>query len=165
MFLKLKEETRMKTQPFTVENARLVYKNFAGLEGDYNNAGDRNFHVVIEDHDYARELEAQRYNITWPKPNPDIKPEDDERNPTLKVKIKFADIYIVKSGTNGTGRPEKLEEQDWEMLDWMTPKQIDLTVKPYDYSDRYSTGTGITAYLQELVMVVELTELQEKYGF
>ncbi len=41
---------------FMVEDARLIFRNFAGKEGQYNREGDRNFAVILPD-DVAEQME------------------------------------------------------------------------------------------------------------
>ena len=56
----------------TMEGVRLMFRNFAGKEDQYNKEGDRNFAVAI-DETVARQMAEDGWNIKWLKPR-----EDDE---------------------------------------------------------------------------------------
>ena len=52
--------SRKATDNIISENARIIFRNFSGKEDKYNRAGDRNFCVIIEDHNDACLLYTSR---------------------------------------------------------------------------------------------------------
>ena len=71
-----------------VENAHIIWKNFAGEPGPYNRSGDRSFTVVFEDPQIAQELLAIGWNVRMKEP----KEEGDIPFYTLQVAVKY-DFY------------------------------------------------------------------------
>jgi len=47
---------------FMVEDARIIFRNFSGKEGQYNREGDRNFAVVIPS-DIADQIVLAGWNV------------------------------------------------------------------------------------------------------
>jgi hypothetical protein len=148
----------------TIEGARLLFRNFSGKEGDMNNAGDRNFNVVLDPEVVPRMLE-DGWNIKTLKG----KEEGDPDTYILKVKLKFKKptpevpeprqprVILVTS----RGRTQ-LGEEDVSVLDWAEIVNTDLIVSPYIWEMR--GNTGITAYVQDLFVTIQENELDLKYA-
>ena len=63
-----------------MEDARIVFRNFAGAEGMYNREGDRNFCVLLED-DLAADMKADGWNIKR------LKPREGEEQGTAYIQV------------------------------------------------------------------------------
>lgn len=157
----------MKAQAFTVEEARIGFKNFAGEVGPYNKDGKKDFALMIDNDELLNDLVEQGYNVKYPKPNPEINPEEDTRSPYLMIKVdRQVSPLVIKVDVNGAELSrQRVPNEETGMLDWLSPKTIDLVVRPYDYSDSgFTNGTGISAWLNEIVYVVEVSPLEAKYA-
>ena len=95
-----------------IDDARIIYRNFAGAPSKFNREGDRNFAVVIPDEEIANELIKEGWNV---KTKP---PRDDDDGPFmyLPVKVKFSDrgpnAYLASGN-----RLNKLDEDSIACLD------------------------------------------------
>ena len=68
-----------------LEGARIIFKNFRGEKGPYNESGVRTFSVVIDDLNYGEQLIAEGWAL---KP---LRNEDGEIDAyQLPVKINYA---------------------------------------------------------------------------
>lgn len=140
-----------------MEDMRIVFRNFAGKEGQYNREGDRNFAVLL-DSPTAEAMQNDGWNIKWLK----AREEGDEDQAYLSVSVKF-----------GKGRPPRivmitsrgrttLHEDECEILDWADIRTCDLIVRPYEWV--VNGKTGVKAYLQSIFVTIEEDALELKYA-
>ena len=139
----------------TIENARIIFRNFSGKEDRYNRAGDRNFCVVLTE-EVADDLVKDGWNVSWLEP----REEGDDRQAFLKVTVKFGKnpprIMVV------TERGKKsLDEDGVNLLDWAEINNVDLIIRPYDWD--INGKTGRTAYLNSIYVTIEEDPLEAKY--
>lgn len=141
-----------------IEDARIVFRNFAGREGMYNREGDRNFAVLLDD-DVAQMLADDGWNVKQLRP----REEGDAPQPYLSVTVGFKGRppTIVMIGGN-SGRRTALDEETVDVLDDVEIGQVDLIVRPYDWA--VSGNTGRKAYLQSLYVTIVEDPLQLKYN-
>lgn len=141
-----------------MEGVRIVFRNFTGKEGQYNREGDRNFAVLLDD-EVANAMDADGWNIKWLKPREND--EEETQQAYLQVAVNFKGrpprIVIITS----RGRTN-LDEDSIEMLDWADIKNVDLIVRPYEWS--VNGKTGIKAYLQSIYVTIEEDALELKYA-
>ena len=71
-----------------MENARVIFRNFAGKEGKYSRAGARNFCVIIDDPELAQRLADEGWNIRILPP----RDEGDDPKHYLQVAVSFENI-------------------------------------------------------------------------
>lgn len=154
---KNKQNQKPRIPPLTIENGRLIYRNFSGAPKKFNAAGLRNFHVVL-DPDQARELEADGWNIKWPKPRED----EEARNPTLKVKVRF-DHYPPHVVMITNKNRVELDEESIGLLDTAEIVIADLRITG-SYNELESGWKGFTAYLSQLFVTIAEGDLMAKYS-
>lgn len=142
--------------PITMEDVRIIYRNFAGREGRYNKKGERSFSVVLP-FDVAEDLAKQGLNVKFP-------PESDDREllPHLSVKLNFEGRVppnIVQITSRGR---TTLDEDTCAILDYADIKHVDLIVNPWQWE--VNGNTGIAAYLKSIYVTIEEDELELKYA-
>jgi hypothetical protein len=143
---------------YLIDEARIMFRNFEGKPGQFNAAGQRNFHVLLPQ-DVAQELEKDGFNIKYLKP----REEGDIPQAHLKVNVKMDSnippkIFIVTS----KGR-RQLTEDMLQMVDWADFANIDLIFSRYkrDWPDGRTT---VTAYLQTFFGTIREDELELRYA-
>lgn len=132
-----------------IDDARIIYRNFAGRGDKYNREGDRNFAVVIPDEEMANELS----NLGW---NVKIKPPREDGDMPfmfLPVKVKFNDrgpnVYLKTGDVQN-----KLDEESVGLLDNIDIIGVDLDIRPFDWD--VNGKQGRTAYLQSIRVVQDV---------
>ena len=140
-----------------IDNARIVYRNFAGEASKFNREGDRNFAVIIEDEQMAEELSAKGWNIKIKPP----RDEDDTPFMFLPVKVKFNDRGPVVYLKSGSADPVRLEEEDIGCLDQIDILNVDLDIRPYNWE--VNGKEGRTAYLQSMMVTQDIDRFAARF--
>ena len=143
-----------------IDDARIIYRNFAGAPSKFNREGDRNFAVVIEDQDIAEALTEKGWNVKIKPP----REEGDEPFMFLPVKVKFNErgprVYLQNS-LGGRNRVT-LDEDTVGILDNVDIINVDLDIRPYDWDVQGKTGR--TAYLQSICVTQEVDRFLDHYA-
>lgn len=148
-------------KPISLENVRIGFRNFEGREGMYNKKGERSFAVFL-DRRTAEELAAEGWNVKFPKEQLNIvDPEADTREPYLQVSVSF-DFYPPNVFLISNERPTKLGEEEVAMLDWAEIENVDLVLRPYEWS--VNRNSGIKAYLKSGYFTIVADRFAQKYG-
>jgi hypothetical protein len=143
----------------TIEDARIVFRNFAGKEGKYNAEGDRNFGVIL-DHQVAEQMIDDGWNVKI------LKPREDEEvgTPYIGVSVGYKGRpprVVMIGGT--TGKRTEIGEDLIELLDWVDIKKVDLIIRPYNWGP-IRGESGVKAYLKSMYITIEEDELELKYA-
>ena len=137
-----------------IDDARIIYRNFAGRGDKYNREGDRNFAVVIPDEETANELANRGWNVKIKSPRED----GDTPFMFLPIKVKFNDrgpnVYL-KTGNN----QNRLDEESIGLIDNIDIIGVDLDVRPYDWE--VNGKQGRTAYLQSMRVIQDVDRFAE----
>lgn len=139
-----------------MEDARIVFRNFAGAEGQYNREGDRNFCVLL-DEDTAQMMMDDGWNVKRLKPR-----EDAERGTAyIQVSVGFKGRPPRMVMITSRGRVD-LGEDECILLDWADILTVDLIIRPYHWN--VNGRTGVKAYLKSIFVVINEDYLELKYN-
>lgn len=148
------------TNNIRIEGAKLIFKNFQGKKTDYNDAGNRNFGVLLDD-DLAESLKEDGWNVKYRPPREDD--PDQYKQPWLSVKVKFHPYPPIAFLINSRGK-KRLDEDTIGQLDWSIIKKCDLIIRPYNYPAIKGRPAGVSAYLKAIYVTISEDEFAEKYA-
>lgn len=144
-----------RVQNISVENARILFRNFAGKPSKFNAEGKRNFCLII-DNDIAEDLKEIGWNIKYLNP----RDPDDAPQAYLQVAVAFdnfpPNIWLI------TGKKKtKLNEDTISILDYAEIENIDIIVRPYTWE--VNGKGGIKAYVKNMYVTIVENEFEKKY--
>lgn len=148
------------TSHIKIEGAKLIFRNFQGKKTDFNDEGNRNFGVILDDQ-LAESLAADGWRVKYLAPRPDD--PEQYRQPWLPVKVKFSAIPPIATLINSRGK-KRLDEDTIEQLDWSIIKNCDLIIRPYNYPAIKGRPAGVSAYLKAIYVTISEDEFAEKYA-
>lgn len=151
---------RKVTSNIKLEGARMIFKNFQGKKTDYNEEGNRNFGVLIDD-DLAESLAADGWNVKRRPPREDD--PDQHEQAWLPVKVRFGQIPPIVVLITSRGKMP-LDEETIGQLDWSVIKNADMIIRPYNYPAMRGRPAGVSAYLKSLYVTVVEDDLAMKYA-
>lgn len=140
MELEVLRDRRTNKPIMQVNNARITFRNFAGRGDKYNKQGDRNFALVIPNHEIADKFVAEGFNVKVKPP----RDEDDTDFIYLPVKVKFngrgPNLWLQ------TNKATLLTEDTVGVVDNIDIDYVDMDIVPYDWEN--DMGSGRSAYLK-----------------
>lgn len=139
----------------SVENARILFRNFAGKESKFNAKGKRNFCLIL-DNDVAEDLKQIGWNIKYLSP----RDPDDDPQAYLQVAVAF-DNFPPKIWLISGGKKTELTEETVAVLDYAEIENIDVIVRPYVWE--VNGKTGIKAYVKNMYVTIVENEFEKKY--
>jgi hypothetical protein len=140
----------------TIENARIIFRNFAGEERLFNDEGKRNFTVVL-DEELGAQMERDGWNVKRLKP----REENEEGDLALKVTVSFKGRPPRLVMITSRGRTV-LDEESATLLDWAELESVDVILNPYNWD--VSGKQGTTAYLKTIYAIIREDDLERKYA-
>lgn len=172
-----------------IDDAKIIFRNFAGAPSKFNREGDRNFAVVINDMvrsiDDVQKLKDNGWKDDeifvnedtavvpatviadrlasegWNIKIRDPREEGDDPFIFLPVKIKFNDRgpRVYLVSGNNTNN---ISEDMVSMLDNIDIITTSMDIRPYDWD--VNGKTGRTAYLQVIEVVQNVDRFAERYN-
>lgn len=156
-FNKKRGEKIMERVPIiNVPEARIIFRNFRGEERTYNNKGDRNFNLVLNEEEADRFTEMGfRVRARAPRA------EDADTQYLLPVAVSFKN-RPPKAVLIGSKNKTVLTEDTIGELDYAEIENVDLSIRPYYWSMPNGTS-GVKAYLNSIYVTILEDDFEDKY--
>lgn len=138
-----------------IEDARIMFRNFAGREEKFNPKGKRNFAIALPI-DLADKMLLDKWNIKYLK----ARDEDEVPQPYIQVKVAFENrppklIQVTRRGKT------YIDEDLVDLWDHADIEIAEVEITPYD---SVVSGTPYrTAYLKTMVIKLDENFLEDKW--
>lgn len=130
-----------------IEDARIIFRNFAGVASKFNREGNRNFSILIPNEEIANELIEDGWNVKIRPPRED----GDAPFMHLPVKIQFNSRGPAAYVISGNNPARRLNEDTIGMLDEIDIASVNMDIRPYDWDVNGKQGRA--AYLQAIEVI------------
>lgn len=141
----------------TIENGRIMFRNFAGAPTKFNSKGGVRDFAVCLSADMAEQLAADGWNIKQ------LQSRDEEEEPLnfMKVKVSFTGNYPPNIYMIAGKKKQLLTEDTVSLLDVAEIQNVDMVIRPYRYD--VNGKQGASAYLKSMYVTLVVDELAAKY--
>lgn len=145
-----------------LEGARLIFRNFGGEKKLYNEEGDRNFAVAL-DEDTALHLELLGWNVVVREKQDDLGRTEKLYHLPVKVRMdgRFPPKLWVITKSKNTRTP--LDADMLGILDYAEFDLVDLRIRPYNWGP-IQGKFGTAAYLKIGFFILHEDDLELKYA-
>lgn len=159
---------KQQLQPVTIENARLIFKNFSGREGQYNEEGVRSFGCVLPD-DVADDMARDGWNVKRLR----VREEGEVPTAWIPIAVSYRNrpprvVLIARRVNPQTREMEQvrtaIDEPLVGMLDFADMANVDLIINPYSWGPNRHGESGVKAYLKSIYVTIRMDALEEKYA-
>lgn len=138
-----------------IEDAKLIFRNFAGREGKYNKDHKKTFGVMINPED----VENLR-NVGWNVKELLPRTPDEEPRYYITAQARF-DNFPPKVILITQKAKTPLDGESVASLDYAEIRTVDLILSPSYWE--YGGKSGYTAYLKTMYVAIEEDEFAAKY--
>jgi hypothetical protein len=139
-----------------IQDAKIVFRNFAGLEQQFNSAGQRNFSVILPP-DLAMKLKDEGWRVKQLKAREEGEEGDYHLKVTVNYKTGRPPHCVLLSSRNRT----ELGADEVAMLDVADIKKVDLMINGF-WSDM--AGGGYSGFLKSIFVTINEDELELLYA-
>lgn len=130
-----------------IRNAQLVFKDFEGKLTKYNKRGDKSFCVVIDDHDFARRLTAEGWNVKQFKPRDEY---DSDPDYYINVRVSFESRFPPEIAIiNEDGSLAQMNEDSVSVLDHSYISSADVSINAHHWFNDEGKE-NVKGYLRKL---------------
>jgi hypothetical protein len=150
------ELTKAPNGHLQIDGARICYRNFAGVAKEYNEAGERNFSLIIPDQELAQDLIDDGWKVIVKEP----RDPDDSPFIHMPVKVRFGANGIPAYLISGRARIA-LDEHTISRLDKIQIERVDLDIRPFDW--KKGNRSGRAAYLHAIRVYQKIDRFTAEY--
>lgn len=143
---------------YKVDDARIMFRNFAGAEGRYNQKGRRNFCLQLDD-ESSKLLEDDGFNVKV------LEPRDEDGTPIhyIKVNVNMDSVRPpIIQYKNNHGIMD-LDENTIIKLDDASFRELHIEFNAYRRTDEATRITTTTAYVSKILAVIEEDEFESRF--
>lgn len=152
-------------RPVTFDNARILWRNFSGEEKQYNDAGNRNFHLVLDEPTYEA-MKADGWNVKRKEPREEGGDPLFHVEVTVSFRGKFPPKLVLVTSAGQTRlavRPDgTIDADEVNILDMVEIEKVDLIINPRYWEG--AAGSGVKAYLKTIFVTQREDELERRYA-
>ena len=133
-----KNDRKWITEQVTIRDAEIIFPNFDGHETDYNDAGQKNFCVIIPDEETALAMREDLWNIKELPPLDEGGPVRYYMSVNLSWRGRTAPAVWMKTGKN----TELLTEETVSVLQGKKFESVHLIINPSNWPRNWDPEVG-----------------------